>query len=58
MVHAGEEAAHADRLARRIVQRGGEPYFSPDSLTKRSHVAYDDLADLICEKNSTTRRLL
>ena len=46
MVHAGEESAHADRLAQRIVQRGGEPYFSPDALTKRSHVAYDDSADL------------
>jgi bacterioferritin len=46
MVHAGEEAAHADRLAQRIVQLGGKPDFSPDSLTERSHAAYDDSTDL------------
>lgn len=46
LVHANEESAHADRLARRIVQLGGEPDFSPDSLSKRSHAAYDDSADL------------
>ena len=46
LVHANEEAAHADRLARRIVQLGGEPDFSPDSLSGRSHAAYDDSADL------------
>ncbi len=46
MVHANEENGHADRLARRIVQLGGEPDFAPDSLLKRSHAAYDDSADL------------
>lgn len=46
MVHANEEAAHADRLATRIVQLGGEPDFSPDSLTKRSHAEYDSSKDL------------
>ena len=46
LVHANEEAAHADRLAQRIVQLGGEPDFSPDSLSKRSHAAYDDSTDL------------
>jgi bacterioferritin len=46
LVHANEEAAHADRLARRIVQLGGDPDFSPDSLTKRSHAAYDESSDL------------
>ena len=46
LVHANEEAGHADRLARRIVQLQGEPDFSPDSLSKRSHAAYDDSADL------------
>jgi bacterioferritin len=43
---ANEESAHADRLARRIVELGGQPDFSPDSLTQRSYVAYDDSADL------------
>ena len=46
LVHANEEAGHADRLAQRIVQLGGEPDFSPDSLSGRSHAAYDDSADL------------
>jgi len=46
MVHANEEAAHADRLARRIVQLGGEPDFAPDSLLKRSHAGYDDSTEL------------
>lgn len=46
MVHATEESAHADRLARRIVQLGGEPDFSPDTLLRRSHAAYDDSRDL------------
>ena len=46
LVHANEESAHADRLAQRIVQLGGEPDFSPDSLSKRSHAAYDDSVDL------------
>ena len=43
---ANEESAHADRLARRIVELGGEPDFSPDSLTERSYVAYDDSSGL------------
>jgi len=46
LVHANEEAGHADRLALRIVQLGGEPDFSPDSLSQRSHAAYDDSTDL------------
>jgi len=46
MVHALEETVHADRLAKRIVQLGGTPDFSPDSLTGRSHAAYDESTDL------------
>ncbi len=38
--HANEEAAHADRLAQRIVQLGGEPNFSPVGLAERSHAEY------------------
>ena len=30
MVHANEELGHADRLAERIVQLGGEPDFRPE----------------------------
>jgi bacterioferritin len=46
MVHALEETGHADRLARRIVQLGGEPDFSPDTLTRRSHAAYNEEREL------------
>lgn len=46
LVHANEETAHADRIARRIVQLGGSPDFAPDSLMARSHAAYDDSTDL------------
>lgn len=38
--HAVEEMAHADRIAKRIVELGGEPDFSPDGLSKRSHAEY------------------
>jgi len=46
MVHAQAEAGHADRLARRIVQLGGEPDFSPDTLLARSHADYDASTEL------------
>ncbi|MDI5964498.1 ferritin-like domain-containing protein [Streptomyces sp. SL13] len=45
--HAGEEQEHADRLAERIVQLGGEPDFNPDTLTSRSHAEYDASAGLV-----------
>ena len=40
LAHADEEMAHADRLATRIVQLGGEPNFSPEGLSARSHAEY------------------
>jgi bacterioferritin len=46
LVHANEETEHADRLAKRIVELGGMPDFAPDSLTRRSHAAYDESQDL------------
>jgi bacterioferritin len=46
LVHANEELGHADRLAQRIVQLGGQPDFSPDSLSARSHADYDDALSL------------
>jgi len=46
LVHANEETAHADLLAERIVQLGGQPDFSPDTLTARSHAEYDGSEDL------------
>lgn len=38
--HANQEAEHADKLAERIVQLGGEPDFNPDNLSQRSHAQY------------------
>src|SRR6188508_1094439 len=38
--HATQEQEHADRIAERIVQLGGEPDLNPDTLTKRSHAEY------------------
>lgn len=38
--HANEEMAHADLLAKRIVELGGEPDFSPVGLSERSHAEY------------------
>jgi bacterioferritin len=38
--HATEEQQHADALAKRIVQLGGEPDFSPEQLASRSHSEY------------------
>jgi bacterioferritin len=46
LVHANEELAHADRLAERIVQLGGEPDFNPQGMTQRSHADYDASTDL------------
>jgi len=40
LAHAGEEMVHADRLAKRLVELGGEPNFSPDGLSVRSHAEY------------------
>ncbi len=50
--HAKEEEAHADQIAERIVQLGGEPDFSPEGLTTRAHAEYvegDSLFDMIRE---------
>ncbi|MHB1951097.1 MAG: ferritin-like domain-containing protein [Acidiferrobacteraceae bacterium] len=45
--HANEEQQHADQIAQRIVQLGGEPDFSPGSLTSRSHSEYIEGGSLI-----------
>jgi bacterioferritin len=44
--HAGEEAEHADLIAARISQLGGEPDFNPESLTGRSATQYDSSEEL------------
>src|ERR1043166_5016062 len=50
--HAQDEQQHADQIAERITQLGGEPDFSPDGLASRSHAEYvegDSLEDMIKE---------
>jgi bacterioferritin len=46
LVHANEESAHADKIAERIVQLGGDPDFNPQTLRERSHADYDESKDL------------
>jgi bacterioferritin len=50
--HAGEEQGHADEIAARITQLGGEPDFNPEGLATRSHAQYipgTSLIDMIKE---------
>ncbi len=50
--HANEEQMHADQIAQRIVQLGGEPNLSPEGLLGRSHSEYvegNGLIDMITE---------
>jgi bacterioferritin len=52
LAHSNEELAHADLLAARIVQLGGEPDFAPANLADRSHAEYvagTSLRDMISE---------
>ncbi|MDX2464459.1 MAG: ferritin-like domain-containing protein [Porticoccus sp.] len=52
LVHSNQEQGHADQIAERIVQLGGEPDFAPDSLASRSHAEYvtgDSLVEMIKE---------
>ena len=44
--HAAEEQGHADLVAERIVQLGGEPDYAPASLVLRSHSEYVEGGDL------------
>lgn len=46
LAHAKEEQAHADKIAERIVQLGGEPDLNPDTLTERAHAEYKEGANL------------
>lgn len=45
--HATEEQGHADKLAERITQLGGEPNFNPEGLTSRSHSEYAEGTTLV-----------
>lgn len=45
--HANEEQDHADKIATRITQLGGEPNFNPEGLLRRSHSEYVEGTDLM-----------
>lgn len=50
--HANEEQQHADAIAERIVQLGGEPDMNPMGICDRSHSEYvegESLADMVKE---------
>ncbi|MBK7660929.1 MAG: bacterioferritin [Betaproteobacteria bacterium] len=52
LVHSNEELGHADLLAGRIVQLGGEPDLAPATLAARSHAEYREgttLSEMIKE---------
>jgi bacterioferritin len=52
LAHSNEELGHADSLAARIVQLGGEPNFAPNDLATSSHAEYvaaDSLSNMIKE---------
>lgn len=45
LLHATEELAHADMLAMRIIQLGGEPLASPKDWLGETHCGYDAPTD-------------
>lgn len=52
LAHSNEELTHADLIAERIIQLGGEPDFSPHNMINRSHAEYiaaDTLENMITE---------
>jgi bacterioferritin len=57
--HANEERDHAHQIAKRIVQIGGEPNFSPDGLLNRSRSEYVEGSTLIgmIEENLIAERV-
>ena len=50
--HANDEQQHADQIAERITQLGGEPNLNPDGMLTRSHSEYVEgtsIVDMIKE---------
>ena len=45
--HANEEQGHADQIAKRIVELGGQPNFSPEGMLTRSHSEYVEGGSLL-----------
>jgi bacterioferritin len=57
--HAIEEMTHADLLAKRITELGGEPDFSPEGLSERSHAEYikGDTLEAMIKENLVAERI-
>lgn len=57
--HANEEQSHADQLAQRITQLGGEPNMNPSDMCKRAHSKYTPAAsiDQMIEENLVAERI-
>lgn len=57
--HANEERIHAHQIAKRIVQIGGEPNFSPEGLLGRSRSGYVEGSTLMemIEENLIAERV-
>jgi bacterioferritin len=57
--HAAEEQGHADRIAQRITQLGGEPDFNPSGLAARSASEYVEGGTLVrmIEDNLVAERI-
>ena len=57
--HADEELGHADRVAERISQLGGQPDLNPASLMQRSHAEYTTSESLraLLEENLVAERV-
>lgn len=59
LVHSNEELAHADAIAKRIVQLGGTPELDPDKLAPRSHAEYAtcDTLEAMIRENLVAERI-
>lgn len=57
--HANQEQEHADQIAARITQLGGNPNFSPEGLLTRSHSEYVEGQHLrqMIEENLVAERI-
>lgn len=57
--HANDEQLHADTIAGRITQLGGNPNLSPEGLATRSHAEYVEAENLkqMLEENLVAERI-
>jgi len=59
LTHSNEELAHADLIAKRIVQLGGTPELNPDKLVHLSHAEYKtcDTLEAMIRENLVAERI-